>query len=128
MDLPKKDSRRYQICVAFANSGTMTLHSLVEEHGLFGFRDKQRLSSEMNHLCTTGCIKKLREAYMPTYELRLAVQSFDKPGLVKPREAVPFRELSDKFMLPKVSPRGEPLRDISYIGLGASIAEHVYRF
>jgi len=128
MDLPKKDSRRYQICVAFANSGMMTLHSLVEEHGLFGFRDKQRLSSEMNHLCTTGCIKKLTDAYMPTYELRLAVQSFDKPGLVKSREPVPFKELSDKFMLPKVSPRGELLRDISYIGLGASIAEHVYRF
>ena len=128
MDLPKTGSRRYQICVAFANSGTMTLHSLIEEHGLFGFRDNKRLSSELNYLCTTGCIKKLREAYMPTYELRLAVQSFDKPALVKPREAVPFQELSEKFMLPKVSPRGEPLRDISYIGLGASIADHVYRF
>ena len=128
MDLPKTGSRRYQICVAFANSGMMTLHSLVEEHGLFGFRDKKRLSSEMNYLCTTGCIKKLTDAYIPTYELRLAVQSFDKPGLVKSREPVPFKELSDKFMLPKVSPRGEPLRDISYIGLGASIAEHVYRF
>ena len=80
MDLPKKDSRRYQICVAFANSGTMTLHSVVEEYGLFGFKDKKRVSSELNYLCTTGCLKKLKDAFMPTYELRLAVQSFDKPA------------------------------------------------
>lgn len=128
MDLPKKDSRRYQICVAFANSGTMTVDSLIHEYGLFGFKDRSRVASEMHHLCTTGCLKKLREAFMPTYELRLAVQSFDKPALVKPREAVPFQELSEKFMLPKVSPRGTPIREISFIGLGASIAEPVYRF
>jgi hypothetical protein len=114
--------------VAFANSGIMTVHSVVEEYGLFGFKDKKRVSSELNYLCTTGCLKKLKDAFMPTYELRLAVQSFDKPAMVQPREATPFRELSNKFMLPKVSPRGEPLREISYIGLGASIAEHVYRF
>lgn len=128
MDLPKKDSRRYQICVAFANSGVMTIDSLIEEHGLFGFKDKSSIAPHLYLLCNTGCLKKLKEAFMPTYELRLAVQSFDKTGLVKPREAVPFQELSEKFMLPKVSPRGTPIREISFIGLGASIAEPIYRF
>jgi hypothetical protein len=44
MDLPKKDSRRYQICVAFANSGIMTVHILVVEYGLFVFKDNKVFS------------------------------------------------------------------------------------
>lgn len=128
MELPKKTSRRYQLCVAFVKSGTMTVDSLIEEYGLFSFKDRSRVASELYYLCTVGCLKKLKEAFMPTYDLKQAIQSFDNHGLVKPREAVPFQELSEKFMLPKISPRGTPIREVSYIGLGASIAEHVYRF
>ena len=43
--------------------------------------------------------------------------------LVRPRTPPEFVELQQKYLPPLVSPRGQPLREISFIGLGASIVE-----
>lgn len=43
--------------------------------------------------------------------------------LVQPRTPPEFVELQRKYLPPLLSPRGQPLREISFIGLGASIVE-----
>ena len=47
----------------------------------------------------------------------------EKKEVVPPRTAPEFVELQQKYLPPLVSPRGQPMRKIKFIGLGESNAE-----
>jgi hypothetical protein len=58
---------------------------------------------------------------MPTVGLMTSVK-IDGSVYVEPRTAKPFRPMDTKHYLPKVSPRGQEIREIAYIGMGRHVA------
>lgn len=121
IDIPKEGTKRYQICINFIRSGHMTLGSYIEEYGLMGFGKAHGLRAEIEHLVKEKCLRVVVDKYMPTVGLMTSVK-IDGSIYVEPRTAKPFRPMDTKHYLPRVSPRGQEIREITYIGMGRNVA------
>jgi len=121
IELPKKGTKRYQMCVNFIRSGYMTLGSYIEEYGLMGFSKPYGLRAEFDELIKKQCLRYFNERYSPTVAL-LSTLKMDDYVYVEPRIPPPFKPMESKHYLPKVSPRGDEIRQISYIGMGKHVA------
>jgi hypothetical protein len=121
IDIPKEGTKRYQICLNFIRSQHMTLGSYIEEYGLMGFGKAHGLRSEIDHLVKEKCLRVIGDKYMPTVGLMTSVK-IDGSTYVEPRTAKPFRPMDTKHYLPRVSPRGQEIREITYIGMGRNVA------
>lgn len=121
IEIPKEGTKRYQICINFIRSGQMSLGSYIEEYGLMGFGKAYGLRAEFDHLIKNKCLRLVADKYMPTAGLITSVK-MDGSDYVEPRTAKPFRPMDSKHYLPKISPRGQELRQISYIGMGKNVA------
>jgi len=67
-------------------------------------------------------LKKYQGSYSPSPRLKNSLK-LDEIEYVKPREPKPFTPLLSKYFLPKVSPRGQVLRDFCHIGLSNGAKE-----
>lgn len=120
-EIPKEGTKRYKICINFIRSGHMTIGSYIEEYGLMGFGKAYGLRAEFDYLVKNKCLRVVADKYMPTVGLMTSVK-IDGSIYVEPRTAKPFRPMDTKHYLPKVSPRGQELRQITYIGMGRNVA------
>lgn len=121
INIPKEGTKRYQICINFIRSGHMTIGSYIEEYGLMGFGKAYGLRAEFDYLVKNKCLRVVADKYMPTVGLMTSVK-IDGSIYVEPRTAKLFRPMDTKHYLPKVSPRGQELRQITYIGMGRNVA------
>lgn len=124
MKMPKIGSRRHKIVTHFIDAGEMTINEYISKFGMMGFTNMRDFKNELSALCCSLIIN--RNGYV--YSAFPIQQLIKKQGpyigvMVKPRTPSEFMEISAKYMTPTVSPRGQPMREITLIGLGASIVE-----
>jgi len=93
----------------------------IEKYGLLGVKTKGRLNSEFSDLRKMGVLLKTADGYQANVDVNEFVAKSDP--LVQPRTPREFKEISSKHLLPKISPRGQELRSMQFINLGASIVE-----
>jgi len=77
---------------------------------------------EFDDMCAKGLLKKYQGSYSPSPRLKSSLK-LDEIEYVKPREPKPFAPLSPSRYLPKVSPRGQQLREFCHIGLSNGAKE-----
>ena len=121
MQIPKEGTRRHQIFMNFVEHGSMNVDEFIEKFGLLGIKTKGRLNSEFHDLRNMGVLLKHGDGYSANADIYTFVQK-NKP-VVKSRTPKPFTQISSKYLLPTVSPRGQSLREMNFINLGASIVE-----
>jgi len=121
MQIPKEGSGRHQIFMNFVESGSMDVDEFEEKYGLLGVNKKSRLNSEFADLRKMGVLLKIGKYYQANADIHQFVTKIDP--MVEPRTPKKFVELNSKYFLPKVSPRGQEIRSIHFINLGASIVE-----
>lgn len=118
----KKGTRRYKICTIMLNDGGMTPESFIETHGLLGLKSPVNIKKEFDDLVFDGYLKIFKDYYLPTQKMKNDVR-LEGVEYVKPREPAPFKPMSEKHYLPKLSPRNQPLRDFCHIGLSNGAKE-----
>lgn len=124
MKMPKEGSRRNKIVSHFIESGAMTLEEFISEFGMMGFVSIREFKNEMSALCCALILNRSGYVYSACPSHPYIKKSEPYRGvMVEPRTPGEFMEISAKYMTPTVSPRGQLLREITFIGLGASIVE-----
>jgi hypothetical protein len=94
---------------AFTLNGGMTANMLIMNYGLFEYESTAKLKEDLNTLVNYGKLRKGGNYYFPADNIeKLATGE----NIVPPREPVPFTPL--KSLLPKVSPRGQPIEQRSF--------------
>ena len=113
-----ENMNRDEVVRAFTLNGGMTANMLIMNYGLFGYENIAELKEELNILVSYGKLRKGGNYYFPTNNIeRLATGK----NIVPPREPVPFTPL--KYVLPKVSPRGQPIEQRSFHTCTSSIKQ-----
>jgi hypothetical protein len=103
---------------AFTLNGGMTANMLIINYGLFEYENSAELKEELNILVSYGKLRKGGNYYFPTNNIeKLATGE----NIVPPREPVPFTPL--KSVLPKVSPRGQPIEQRSFFTCTSAIKQ-----
>ena len=108
----------------FVKSGSMTMNQFIDEYTLMGLPDESSLKGEFAYLRMTGVLVLTRNRYRANVDLSEFPEV--EQDVVPSRTPKEFTELAGKYMLPKVSPRGQKIREISFIGLGATLAAPHY--
>ena len=124
MKIPRKGTRRHQILMNFVEAGQMNATEFEQKYGLLGLGSRASLCGELSGLRLAGLLLRSGDSYISNVDIELPY--LEKPNVVEPRTVKPFEEINSKYLLPKVSPRGQEIREISFIGLGASIATPNY--
>ena len=120
IDLPKENTRIYKICTNFLKSGLITMEDYIEKYGLTGNVNEHRLMSEVNDLISGGCLRNVGNKYMPTMLLANSIK-MEGVEYVQPKTAKPFRPMDSQHHLPKLSPRGQEIRNVSFIRMGSNV-------
>ena len=121
MRMPKVGSRRHTMVMHFVKSGPMTCEEFIEKHTMMGISSMRKFRNELSELRISGLLTRLNDVF--TANITVWEPTCKDGEIVQPRTAKPFTELNAKYLVPTVSPRGQELRKITFIGLGASIAE-----
>jgi hypothetical protein len=104
---------------AFTLNGGMTANMLIMNYGLFEYESTAKLKEELNTLVNYGKLRKGGNYYFPADNIeKLATGE----NIVPPREPVPFTPL--KSVLPKVSPRGQPIEQRSFFTCTSTVKQH----
>lgn len=121
-EIPKEHTRKYQICINFLKNYPLNTEQYIEEYGMMTFQYPANMRCEFDDMCKEGLLRKYNGSYSPSPRLKNALK-LDEVEYVKHREPKPFTPLSPKYYLPKVSPRGQPLREFCHIGLANGAKE-----
>lgn len=121
MRMPKIGSRRHNMVMHFVESGPMTADEFIEKHTMMGIDTMRKFNNELSELRVSGLLTRSGNVY--TANIKVWEPTCKDGELVQPRTVKPFTELNAKYFVPTVSPRGQELRKIAFIGLGASIVE-----
>ena len=125
-EIPKSNTRKYQICVNFLKNYPLNSEQYAEYYGIMSFKSLALMRCEFDDMCEEGLLKKYQGSYSPSPRLKNSLK-LDEIEYVKPREPKPFTPLSPSRYLPKVSPRGQQLREFCHIGLSNGAKEEERR-
>lgn len=118
MRIPNNKSRAYKVAMYLHRSGGATKAECLTE-----FNDWQpaHVREAINYMASENMLSERDgvfkvKLYLATHFDQCEPEDGAVSALVPSREAVPFKPLSSKYMLPKVAPRSdaEPLRDIAF--------------
>jgi len=121
-ELPKEGTKRWRICMNFLKNHPLSPEQFVESYGMMNAPTLSNLRCEFDELVREGLLKEFKGSYSPSGLLKTGIK-IEGVEYVKPREPKPFTPLSSKYFLPKVSPRGQVLRDFCHIGLSNGAKE-----
>ena len=121
-ELPKEGTKRWRICMYFLKDYPLNAEQFAENYGMMNAPTLANLRCEFDELVREGLLKEFKGSYSPSSKLKEGIK-LEGVDYVKPREPKPFTPLSSKYFLPKVSPRGQPLRDFCHIGLSNGAKE-----
>jgi hypothetical protein len=121
-ELPKEGTKRYKICMNFLKNHPLNPEQFVENYGMMNAPTLANLRCEFDELVREGLLKEFKGSYSPSALLKTGIK-IEGVEYVKPREPKPFTPMSPKHYLPKVSPRGQVLRDFCHIGLSNGAKE-----
>jgi hypothetical protein len=121
-ELPKEGTKRWRICMYFLKDYPLNTEQFAENYGMMNAPTLSNLRCEFDELVREGLLKEFKGSYSPSGKLKEGIK-LEGVDYVKPREPKPFTPLSSKYFLPKVSPRGQVLRDFCHIGLSNGAKE-----
>ena len=121
-ELPKEGTKRWKICMYFLKDYPLNAEQFAENYGMMNAPTLANLRCDFDELVREGLLKEFKGSYSPSSRLKTGIK-LEGVDYVKPREPKPFTPLSSKYFLPKVSPRGQPLRDFCHIGLSNGAKE-----
>ena len=123
-EIPKETTRKYQICVNFLKNYPLNSEEYAECYGMMSFKSLALMRCEFDELVREGLLKEFKGNYSPSGKLKEGIK-LEGVDYVKPREPKPFEPMKAKHYLPKVSPRGQVLRDFCHIGLSNGAKEEI---
>jgi hypothetical protein len=106
----------------FLKDYPLNTEQFVENFGMMNAPTLANLRCEFDELVREGLLKEFKGSYSPSSRLKTGIK-LEGVDYVKPREPKPFTPLSSKYFLPRVSPRGQQLRDFCHIGLSNGAKE-----
>jgi len=118
MQFPKEDSRRHKMLVEFIKHGGMSIDEFIDRFGMFGLKQRHKITSEFKMLMEMGCLRCVKDKYIPT--AGAFDMDFKDKSITESKTPRNFVELSKKYQLPTVSPRGQEFREISFLVSGQS--------
>jgi hypothetical protein len=121
-ELPKSGTKRWRICMYFLKDYPLNPEQFAENYGMMNAPTLANLRCDFDELVREGLLKEFKGSYSPSSRLKTGIK-LEGVDYVKPREPKPFTPLSSKYFLPKVSPRGQVLRDFCHIGLSNGAKE-----
>lgn len=121
-ELPKEGTKRWRICMYFLKDYPLNTEQFVENYGMLNAPTLASLRCEFDELVREGLLKEFKGNYSPSGKLKEGIK-LEGVDYVKPREPKPFEPMKAKHYLPKVSPRGQVLRDFCHIGLSNGAKE-----
>ena len=122
LEFPKEGTKKLRICMNFLHNHPLTPEQFVEHYGMMNAPTLANLRCEFDELVREGLLKEYKGSYSPSMRLKTGIR-IDGVDYVKPREPKPFTPMSPKHYLPRVSPRGQPLREFCHIGLANGAKE-----
>ncbi len=121
-ELPKEGTKRWRICMNFIKNHPLSPEQFVESYGMMNAPTLSNLRCEFDELVREGLLKEFKGSYSPSSKLKEGIK-IEGVEYVKPREPKPFEPMKAKHYLPKVSPRGQKLREFCHIGLSNGAKE-----
>jgi hypothetical protein len=121
-ELPKEGTKRWKICMYFLKDYPLTPEQFIEAYGMMNCPFISNLRCELDDLVREGLLKEFKGSYSPSARLKNGIK-VEGVDYVKPREPKPFTPMSPKHYLPRVSPRGQQLREFCHIGLANGAKE-----
>jgi hypothetical protein len=106
----------------FLKDYPLNAEQFAENYGMMNAPTLANLRCEFDELVREGLLKEFKGSYSPSSRLKTGIK-LEGVDYVKPREPKPFTPLSSKYFLPKVSPRGQKLREFCHIGLSNGAKE-----
>jgi hypothetical protein len=106
----------------FLKNHPLNPEQFVENYGMMNAPTLANLRCEFDELVREGLLKEFKGSYSPSSKLKEGIK-IEGVEYVKPREPKPFTPMSPKHYLPKVSPRGQKLREFCHIGLSNGAKE-----
>lgn len=97
----------------------------IIQRGMAGW-SRKRLKEAIKSLLHRELVEEIDGMLCVKDELRELLREGVKPEVVQPYTR-PFLPMSSRFLLPTISPRGEPLRQSSFISMSSKVRDEFKR-
>jgi hypothetical protein len=121
-EFPKEGTKKWKLCMYFLKDHPLTAEQFAENYGLMNCPSIAKLRCEFDEMVVENLLREYKGSYSPSQKLKNGIK-IEGTDYVKPREPKPFTPMSPKHYLPRVSPRGQVLREFCHIGLANGAKE-----